>query len=152
MTRLYYWLHAETQYGLHSPFLFEMYRRVLFARLTGEECRRHGIRPGDRYGELIWKCRDYYQLEAAEEAPQATAGTTLLVQQVQQKSSLAINGQPDSGQFSILIVDHPHGSEAAERGWERMKGDPSFHVSIDLYDVALLIRNARLSPQHLLLR
>ena len=33
MTRLEYWIKADTQYRIHSPFLFEMYRKVLFAEV-----------------------------------------------------------------------------------------------------------------------
>ena len=36
MNRLTYWIMAESQYRLHSPFIFEMYREVLFAELDGE--------------------------------------------------------------------------------------------------------------------
>ena len=31
---------ADTQYGIHSPFVFEMYRKVLFATV-GREVRIH---------------------------------------------------------------------------------------------------------------
>ena len=72
MTRLHYWLHAQTQYNLHSPFLFEMYREVLFARLTPEERRQHGIPSGDRYHELIYKCCNHYHLHPTANSPQAT--------------------------------------------------------------------------------
>jgi len=135
MTRLYYWLHAQTQYNLHSPFLFDMYREVLFAPLTPEERRRHAIPRHDRYRELLYKCCNHYHLQPAN-SQQPTAHSTLLT----------------NSQLSILLVSHPHATPAAEQQWESLKADPTYQVSLDLYDVALLIRNPRLSRQHFLLR
>ena len=155
MTRLYYWLHAQTQYNLHSPFLFDMYREVLFAPLTPEERRRHAIPRHDLYCELLYKCCNHYHLQPAN-SQQPIAHSTLLTPT--QPSTLN-NCQPDTGQFSILnsqfsilLVSHPHATPAAEAQWEHLKANPTYQVSLDLYDVALLIRNPRLSRQHFLLR
>ena len=145
MTRLYYWLHAQTQYSIHSPFLFDMYREVLFARLTPEERRRHGIPRHDRYRELIYKCCNHYHMEVASPQPGAHGGTLLL-------THLNINTLTHSNTLSILLLSRPHATPAAEQQWEKLKADPDYQVSIDLYDVALLIRNPHLHRQHFLLR
>ena len=165
MTRLHYWLHAQTQYNIHSPFLFDMYREVLFARLTPEERRRHGIPRGDRYRELLYKCCNHYHLQPATPSPQQPTAPDRA-----SHSSPKLGEVPQRGggvcqtlltpthfsifnsQFSILLVSRPHATPAAERQWETLKADPTYQVSLDLYDVALLIRNPHLTPQHLLLR
>ena len=145
MTRLHYWLHAQPQYNLHSPFLFDMYREVLFARLTPEERRRHGIPRGDRYRELLYKCCNHYHLEVAADSQQPpvllTPTHTFTHSHIHTLNNL-----------SILLLSRPHATPAAERQWESLKADPTYQVSLDLYDVALLIRNPHLTPQHLLLR
>ena len=151
MTRLHYWLHAQTQYNIHSPFLFDMYREVLFARLTPEERRRHAIPRHDRYRELLYKCCNHYHLEVAPDSQPAPVLLTSTLLTPTQFSTLN-NCQPDTGQFSILLLSRPHATPVAEQQWESLKADPTYQVSLDLYDVALLIRNPRLSPQHLLLR
>ena len=165
MTRLHYWLYAQTQYNLHSPFLFDMYREVLFARLTPEERRRHGIPRHDRYRELLYKCCNHYHLQPATPSPQQPTAPDRA-----SHSSPKLGEVPQRGggvcqtlltptqfsifnsQFSILLVSRPHATPAAERQWETLKADPTYQVSLDLYDVALLIRNPHLTPQHLLLR
>lgn len=141
MTRLHYWLHAQTQYNLHSPFLFEMYREVLFAQLSPEERRRHGIPRHNRFRQLIFKCCDHYRLRE-----------TLLSPSLSLLSSLPSHDNATPPALSLLVVDHPHASPDDERRWQQLKNNPDHQVSLDLYDVALLIRNPRLSRQHLLLR
>ena len=44
MTRLWFLLKAQTQYGLHSPYLYRLYREVLFATLTKRQRRALGLR------------------------------------------------------------------------------------------------------------
>ena len=56
MTRLTFLLRAQTQYNLHSPFLFRLYREVLFAPLGRQRRRALGIR--SRQAELRYKLRD----------------------------------------------------------------------------------------------
>ena len=68
---------ADTQYGVHSPFVFEMYRKVLFASV-GKDLRdrmRQGLtereaamvasapRRDRAYHELVYKLRDHYGLQ-----------------------------------------------------------------------------------------
>ena len=71
MTRIEYWIKAQTQYGVHSPFVFEMYRKVLFAhvdaaafhawtdQLPASLTSDHKCR---RYLETVYKMQDYYYL------------------------------------------------------------------------------------------
>ena len=146
MTRLYYWLHAQTQYNIHSPFLFEMYRDVLFARLDDATRRQHNLPRGDRFHEIIYKCCDHYHL-AVSHQPQ-TVNHPLSAQ----LSAPPHPGLDSDSRLSILVIDHPHATPVTEQHWEQLKSDPNYQVSVDLYDVALLIHNPHLHPQHFLLR
>ena len=74
MTRLEYWIRADTQYRVHSPLVFEMYRKVLFAEVDGSLRRRMAeelpaeaegmVRCAARrdrpYHDMVYKLRDHY--------------------------------------------------------------------------------------------
>ena len=135
MNRLHYWLHAKTQYDIHSPFVFEMYRDVLFARIDDATRRRHGIPRGDRFREVVYKCCDHYRLTVSD----------------RQAGGIAQLTSPDTP-LAIQVIDRPHATPAAEQEWQRLKSTPGYPVSIDLYDVSLLIHNPHLHPQAFLLR
>lgn len=144
MNRLTYWIMADSQYRIHSPFLFEMYRKVLFAELDRE--MRHGLEQqcgiepcADRrcraYHDIVLKLCDHYRLrvlcydedEAVLEGPSESFGT-------------------------VKVVCRPHHCRARELRWEAQKRNEKYHVSIDLFDVGLLLTNPRLHPQHFILR
>ena len=77
MTRLEYWIKADTQYRIHSPFLFEMYRKVLFAEVDNSlrccmtkdlpaetaELIASAERRDKAYHEVVYKLRDHYGLK-----------------------------------------------------------------------------------------
>ena len=77
MTRLEYWIMADTQYRIHSPFVFDMYRKVLFAEVDKslrdrmaegmpEEAVAAMQTAGRReraYHEIVYKLRDHYGLK-----------------------------------------------------------------------------------------
>lgn len=137
MNRLQYWLNAQTQYKIHSPFVFEMYRKVLFSSLGKEQKKRVAKRSLSRHDrifhELVFKMTDYYGLEmVAYEADYAK-----------------LEG---SKVGTVLVVRRPHLSSESESEWERMKKHGQYTISIDLYDAGLLIRNNKLHPQEFILR
>ena len=142
MDRLSYWIKAQTQYRIHSPFVFEMYRKVLFARMDGRECdafvaqEASGWEPDRRerkYVETVYKMRDYYHLRMlcfdADEA-------------VLEGDEMA----------RVKIVCRPHRCHARELRWMAQQGNTKYNVSIDLYDVGVLIYNPKMRSQHFLLR
>lgn len=51
MNRLYHFLHAKTQYGLHSPFVYRLYTECLFSRAGGY---------GRHYADVVWRLEHYY--------------------------------------------------------------------------------------------
>ena len=133
MTWIGYCIKAKTLYNIHSPFVFDMYQNVLFARVrSGLKARTDGH--SRRFGELRYKLMDYYSLKEV----QADDHTALLA------------GGDDIG--SILIVDRPHASKEAEQRWAALCGDERYRVSIDIYRVGLLLTNRHLHREHFLLK
>ena len=142
MDRLSYWIKAQTQYRIHSPFVFEMYRKVLFARMDGHECdafvaqEASGWEPGRRerkYVETVYKMRDYYHLRMlCFDADEAVLEGDEMVR--------------------VKIVCQPHRCHARELRWMAQQGNTKYNVSIDLYDVGVLFYNPNMRSQHFLLR
>lgn len=148
MHRMSYWMRAKTQYGVHSPMVFEMYRKVLFARLSRERrakvlalagslvATRRVPRRDRQYHELVFKLKDYYGL------------TTLFYN----ADEALLEGGEGCDFGSVKVVRRPHGSELRELRWRSQKQNPKYRVSIDLYDTGLLLDCHRLHPQEFLLR
>lgn len=142
MDRLSYWIKAQTQYRIHSPFVFEMYRKVLFARMDGRECdafvaqEASGWEPDRRerkYVETVYKMRDYYHLRMlCFDADEAVLEGDEMVR--------------------VKIVCQPHRCHARELRWMAQQGNTKYNVSIDLYDVGVLFYNPKMRSQHFLLR
>ena len=133
MTRLEYWIRAQTQYSVHSPFVFDLYREVLFAEVAHASLPpcRWGSR---RYSALCYKLKDHF-------------GLTTIAATDQQA---VFSGTADFGM--VLVVNHPHRDNAAEQRWADLCRTEPYRVSIDLYDVGLLFTNPRLHRQHFLLK
>lgn len=135
MNRLQYWIKAQTQYGVHSPFVFDMYRKVLFARVGKDLRRQLGITHDAPYHEMVYKLRDHYRLEVL----------------CYDDDEAVLQGDPH--QFgTIKVVCRPHSCKARELRWQAQQGNSKYRVSIDLYDVGLLLDNPKLHRQHFLLR
>lgn len=149
MTRLEYWINSQTQYRIHSPFVFEMYRKVLFARLDKElRARMLSLMPDEmklhyqqadwreqKYHEMVYKLKDHYGMQTvcydADEA-------------------VLRGGEPEFG--TLKVVCRPHRCRARELRWQAQQGNSKYNVSIDLFDVGLLMRQDKLHNQHFLLR
>lgn len=138
MNRLQYWIKAQTQYRLHSPFVFGMYRKVLFAQLPKELSRRVEKEYGTgcrRYREIVYKLKDHYRLR-----------------QVCYNSDEAIlEGDPETF-GSVKVVSRPHESRLRELEWDAQCSNGRYNVSIDLYEVGLLMSHPKLHRQHFLLK
>ncbi len=138
MNRLQYWIKAQTQYRVHSPFVFDMYRKVLFARLpktlSQQVAKAHGsgLR---RYHELVYKLSDHYHLRP--------------ICYTEDEAVLA--GGP--GTFgTVKVVCRPHSCRLRELRWNAQCSNSQYNVSIDLYDVGLLLSHPKLHSQHFLLK
>jgi len=149
MTRLKYWIVADTQYGVHSPFVFEMYRKVLFASvpkalsdrmregLTAEQAAMVAMasRRERVYHELVYKLRDHYGLTLVcyDEDEAVLKGTT-------------------EGLETVKVVCRPHRCRARELRWNAQQGNAKYNVSIDMYDVGVLMYRTGMQRQHFLLK
>ena len=156
MTRLKYWIVADTQYGVHSPFVFEMYRKVLFASVGKELRARMGEgltevqaamvaaapRRDREYHELVYKLRDHYGLSVVcydeDEAVLQHTGN---------------GGRPAAdGLDTVKVVCRPHRNHARELRWRAQQGNEKYNVSIDMFDVGLLLMHCGQCRQHFVLR
>ena len=144
MNRLEYWIKAQTQYRVHSPFVFDMYRKVLFARLDAEgEGRMRAFVPEGvdfcradrRYHEVVYKLCDHYGLRVA----------------CYDGDEAVLEG--DEAEFgSVKVVCRPHRCRARELRWMAQQGNEKYNVSIDLYDAGLLLSHPKLHRERFLLR
>ena len=133
MNRLQHFLHAKTQFNLHSPFVYGLYTEVLFSRAEG--C------PKGRYEAAVWRLEQRYGVAARRHGGPATLDT------------------PD-GRF--LVVDHPHRTPSPLRGtppkpggeldWQHLINSAEWQVTLDFFDYGIAVANARLSKQHFILR
>lgn len=82
MNRLQHFLHAKTQFNLHSPFVYGLYTEVLFSRAAGA--------PRGRYEAVLWRLERRYGM-----APERRDGYAEL--------------HCSDGHF--LVIDHPHRDE-----------------------------------------
>ena len=89
-----------------------------------------------RFHELRYKFEDYFSLRLEREWPEP--------------HSVLLEG--DGEVRRVMIVCGPHKSRAAEREWALMCADEGFQVSVDMFDVGVLIANSRLHRQHFILR
>lgn len=139
MTRLEYWIHAQTQYRVHSPFIFDMYRKVLFARLSKvvrkEVCSNVTDWRDRQYHEIVYKLRDHYHLTVES----------------YDNDEAVLAGDPDTF-GKVKVIRRPHICHARELRWQAQQDNTKYRVSIDLYDTGLLLNNPKLHPQKFLLK
>ena len=142
MNRLEYWIKAQTQYRVHSPFVFEMYRKVLFAHVDEEAFwafaaqlpTGEGADPRDRrYWETVYKMQDYYGLRIL----------------CLDRDEAVMEGGPLE---SVKVVCRPHRYRARELRWMAQQGNAKYNVSIDMFDVGVLFYNPKLHKQKFILR
>ena len=138
MNRLQYWIKAQTQYSVHSPFVFDMYRKVLFAQLPKEllqQVLREHATGCRQYHELVYKLTDHYHLQ----------------QLCYDEDEAVLQGDPQTF-GTVKVVCLPHGSRLRELRWNAQCGNSKYNVSIDLFDVGLLMSHPKLHKQHFLLK
>lgn len=132
MNRLTYWFKAKTQYNIHSPFMFDLYNKVLFSRLDPHVVKLFDGEGSRRFCELLYKLDRYFSPVS-----------------VRRDNGVATLILADE---EIVLIDRPHASVESESAWERMKSDDHYRVSVDLFDVGLLFTDRKLHRQHFLLR
>ena len=160
MTRLEYWIMADTQYRIHSPFVFDMYRKVLFAEVDKslrdrmaegmpEEAVAAMQTAGRReraYHEIVYKLRDHYGLKVM-----CYDGDEAVLCPESGQASNPETGQPLI-EGEMKEVCRPHKCHARELRWQAQQSNAKYNVSIDMYDVGLLMNCPRMHRQHFVLK
>lgn len=137
MNRITYWVKAHTQYSVHSPFVFDMYRKVLFARLPYHLSQKVAQDKGGckKYHEMVYKLKEHYGMDTI----------------CYDEDEAVLKGGADSME-TVKVVCRPHSCRQREWRWQAQQGNDKYNVSIDLYDVGLLISHPKLHRQHFLLK
>lgn len=153
MNRFQFFLKAKTQYNLHSPFVFHLYREVLFAPLDKVRRKELGIERSDLYGELLYKLTNHLRpdtLFLPSEDPKAAT----IVQKASPKTiTTTLATLPSSSsRASLIIFPHPHTSHDTEEQWHQICQTDKSTASIDLYYAGIVLFDPKLSKQHFLLR
>ncbi|MBQ0159220.1 MAG: hypothetical protein KBT28_01170 [Bacteroidales bacterium] len=120
---------------MHSPFVFDMYRKVLFASLSSTTRRQLGLGPRDRkYHELVYKMHDHYNME--------------VLCYDDDEAVLSCN---ELGE--VKVVCRPHRNKARELRWQSQQQNHKYNVSIDMYDVGMLLSYPKMKQrQHFVLK
>ena len=150
MNRLQFFLLAKTEYNLHSPFVFDLYRNVLFAQLDRNTLATLGLRRGDRYHQLVYKLVNSLQ-PATLYLPDDDVATRIATTAM---SNVAISHRMEDfvPHPTLAICPVPHRDDEQERQWFRLAGMPCATTSIDLYYAGIVLFDKRLSRQMFLLR
>ena len=135
MNRLQYILTAKTQYDIQSPFLYELYSRVLNTRISKNECARLGLSGNDRYSLLCYKLMDYYEALPAVR-PELDVDDFLMSNKV----------------GGIALLRSPHKDRQSEARWAAIIQNEEVTLSVDLFDVGIVFFNKNLSRQCVVLR
>ncbi|MCQ2300547.1 MAG: hypothetical protein MJZ81_10540 [Bacteroidales bacterium] len=146
MNRLQFFLKAKTKFNLHSPFVFDLYREVLFAPLAKE--RRRELAIADKRQELIYKLANHLQPQHLFLAHMDDH----MVELVRKASPHTVveewTGQTPSPS-DIVLLSHPHRSEQL---WQRLQAIPHATATLDLFHTGILLFNQKLHKQYFLLR
>lgn len=156
MTWIGFILKAQTQYNIHSPFVFELYRNALFARTSQGIARQLGIKSYRNYYKLLYRLLIYFKpteviLSGEDETAIKTIKTVLpschINTSTKGPSCLAETRCKD---FELL--PYPHTNKEQEKTFIEHCEEDGVTASIDMYYAGLIFRNPRLSRQHFLLR
>lgn len=135
MNRLQYWLTADTQYNIQSPFLYELYSEVIAPRLDKSAIKRHGIDDGDTFAQIRHKLMDHYAATPCD------------------AEGWKVDCLLDSGEVGMIgLMRNPHGDRCREELWRALTARDEVTLSVDLFDVGILFTNKKLSRQSVVLR
>lgn len=173
MNRLEYWLKSWTGHNLHSPWMFRFYNDVLASGMPEEYRGNRELREAGRgrrvTAELIYKTMNYFGYERvtvmgtdAQLPPWAQRGNARSVFVERETDLLVVpysgeDKQPQIRQVGIrkggmIIVERPHADRLREVWWNGLYDEFLPVVSVDMYDVGMLIFREGLHPQKFILR
>lgn len=146
MNRLQFFLKAKTKFNLHSPFVFDLYREVLFAPLAKE--RRRELAIADKRQELIYKLANHLQPQHLFLAHMDGRMAELVHKASPHTIVEEWTGQTPSPSDLLLLL-HPHRNEQL---WQHLKETPHATAILDLFHTGILLFNKKLHKQYFLLR
>lgn len=139
MTYLEFYLRAKTPFFLHSPFMFALHQKVLFAPLNKN--RRRELDIHSREEELLYKLSDYLH-------PQNIY--TIDIETPVAATQPWNNQEPQP--HDIIFVNHPHRTSASGKQWSTLCQHPDATATIDTFHAGIILFDKKLSKQHFLLR
>ena len=158
-----YWMKAQTQYALQSPYLYRLYGEVLYARLQPVTARRlelaHQPLHRRQYYEELYKLVNYFQPQEVALQDQEDAAARRCIASASPQAHILITHavaedisfcSPDGE--SIALLRTPYRDALRRHRWQQLQETPKYRVCIDLYDVGIMVDNPHLSPQYFLLK
>lgn len=149
MNRVGFILKAKTQYNLHSPFVFNLYRKVLFARLGRRRRVLLGIE--NRFEETVYKMSNHLRPHALFVITHDDKIKRIVGHAAPETKLMAWGQQPITPN-DILLVPFPHRNRAREEQWKQCCALAEATTTIDLYHTGIVLFDKKLSKQHLVLR
>jgi hypothetical protein len=119
---LYYLIRAKGRHGTHSPFVYDFVEQVAESNDTA-------ALSGDKYERLLTRLGGYYHCNVIE-LPASAPDTW--VELLQEHEDALLAGQ-------IIAIHGIHQTEAHTQAWQALRATPSAKMSIDLYEIGLLL-------------
>ena len=156
MTWIGFILKAQTQYNIHSPFVFELYRNALFARTSQGIVRQLGIRKHRDYYMLLYRLLIYFKpTEVVLSDKDGAAIKTIEAALPSCHINVSANGPSSPTEVcckDFELLPYPHTNKEQEKTFIEHCEEDGVTASIDMYYAGLIFRNPQLSRQHFLLR
>lgn len=182
MNLLTYILKGKTQYGLHSPFVYDLYTETLLPRVDKRKANFGEMsRTERRNASFIYKLADRFEVKnivlcgfqkgipfaewVENVLPQLVEATNLSVRELVggRKERLLIvcpigcysTLKYEIGNFpddAIVVATDIHNGKLAEKQWTAVCDDKSNIVTIDLFSMGIVFFRKELSVERFLLR
>lgn len=154
MTLLAYWLKAGTQYNLHSPFLYDMYNQLLYARLTKATKQNLMLRKVPRrerqYYELLYKFAARYKPDVVLLRDTSDRWAQHCLHEA--KKNIIIRPLQNDETDCRLLVRDMCDVALVRQPKGRLMYNEGRAVTLDMYHTGVVLYTTKLMPQHLLLK
>lgn len=147
MNRIEFFLRAKTQYNLHSPFVFNLYREVLFASLA--KTTRNSLGITSKHQETLYKVVNHLQPQALYLTHDENKS---LAQQASVHTDVELWKEQTTRGNDMIVVAFPHRNGASEKQWNSLQQMENATAILDLYHTGIILFNPKLSKQLFLLR
>lgn len=166
MNRIQYLLTAKTQYNIHSPWVFDLYNQVLSAHLRSDilvkgklACMVYKLVNHFAIEEVVVS-KDFLDRDAIVRASLLGNDSSRCVAQPSTESVARLwlvdgnspTPQTPLSEKTIILFYKPHATHADETLFNDLYTALQARISIDLFDIGLLIFDTRLHKQKFILR